>query len=223
MRRGARLALALFACLLLWAACGAAAFAAEAGAASRSEAPGTKRIALLPLIDRTRGWLTKADAARLTARLEEELYVPLNGTMHWVERLDARTAEEAFSAALSAQGKKPKFELAARGAAEALSADLVFLCVVDEFYERMFITWEGETYIEASVRLAVYGYDARHERLICAPASRFARDEYYPAYEASALAADALEEALARADVRAAIFPLSEREAGRRTEGDGNG
>ncbi len=172
----------------------------------------TKRIALIPLIDRTGGWLTKSGAERLTDRMDRELHIPLNKTMHWAEILDEDASSAALGEALDAQGKKKAPELAAREAAKKLDADLVLFLVVDRFYQQIFhrMTWEGETYIESSVSLTVYGYDTRHDRLIKAPASRFEITDYHPAYEVEELAVEALDEALREAHVADVIFPLSE-------------
>ncbi len=204
----------------LWAL-SATAFGAEAAAPmAETTAPPvqaeaarqTKRIALGPLIDRT-GRLTKSAAETLTARMDQELHIPLNDTMHWAEFLDEDETAAALHEALTAQGKKAKPELAARTVAQTLQADLVLFLVVDQFHQHIFHRFffgGGELYIESAASVIVYGYDARHDRLIKAPASRFEHTEYHPAYEAEALALEALDEALREAQAKAAIFPLSE-------------
>ena len=73
-----------------------------------------------------------------------------------------------------------------------------------------FFFGDGELYIESAASVTVYGYDALHDRLIKAPASRFEHTDYHPAYEAEALALEALDEALREAQAKSAIFPLSE-------------
>ncbi len=174
------------------------------------DAKETRRVAILPLIDRTGGWLTRQGAELLESRMEHELHIPLNETMHWVTFIDEDEALAAFRAALDAQGKKARPELAARDAAKALSADLVACLVVDTFYERMFMSWHGITCIESAAHVTLYGYDARHDRLIKAPGSRWEHTEFHPAYEVETLAAEALDEALRKAALRSSIFPLSD-------------
>ncbi|MBR5163705.1 MAG: hypothetical protein IKW79_06750 [Schwartzia sp.] len=172
----------------------------------------TKRVALIPLIDRT-GWLTKSAAESLTDRMDRELHIPLNDTMHWAEFLNEDETAAALKEALAAQGKKAKPELAAREVAQKLDADLVLFLVVNQFYQHIFHSiffGDGELYIESAASVVVYGYDARHDRLIKAPASRFEHTEYLPAYEAEVLALEALDEALREANAKSAIFPLSE-------------
>ena len=172
----------------------------------------TKRIALIPLIDRT-GWLTKSAAENLTARMDRELHIPLNDAMHWAEFLDEDETAAALHEALAAQGKKARPELAARTVAQALQADLVLFLVVNQFYQHVFhhfLFGGSDLYIESAASVTVYGYDARHDRLIKAPAARFEHTEYHPAYEAEALALEALDEALREAQAKTAIFPLSE-------------
>ena len=212
---------------LVWLlACGTAASAAAAETATEqpSEAIHTtveptqrqsKRVAVIPLIDRTGGWLSKRGAARLMDRMDQEFHIPLNETMHWVEFVNEDEAAEALREALSAQGRKQTPELAARDAAKTLDADLVLFMVMERCYQHIFHSfwWDGETYIESAAALTVYGYDRRHDRLIRVPASRFERTDYHPAYEAEELAMEALDEALREAHAKDAIFPLAENEA----------
>ncbi len=172
----------------------------------------TKRIALIPLIDRT-GWLTRSAAESLTDRMDRELHIPLNDTMHWAEFLDEDEATAALDEALAAQGKKKQPELAAREVAKKLDADLVLFLVVDRFYQHIshrFLFGDGELYIESGASVSVYGYDGRHDRLIKASASRYEHTDYNPAYEAEVLALEALDEALREAQAKTVIFPLSE-------------
>ena len=216
MKRGAFvLALALL-CLSIF---NAAAFASGEGTAQENAPPArteagqqAKRVALIPLIDRTGGWLSRQGAERLMARMDRELHIPLNETMHWVEFLSEDEAALALNEALAAQGKKAKPEIAARDVARALDADLVLFLVVEHIHQLFFHSfgWDGEMFIESSARLVVYGYDARHDRLIKSPAWRFERTAYHPSYEAEELAAEALDEALREAHAKDAIFPLAE-------------
>ena len=205
--------------LLFLSVFGSAAFASD-GAAARENSPPAgaeaarqaKRVARVPLIDRTGGWLSRSGAERLTERMERELHVPLNETMHWVEFLDEDETAAAIDEAMAAQGKKAKPELAARDAAQKLGADLVLFLVVEHLHQFIYHSfgWDGEMCIESSARLVVYGYDARHERPIKAPAWRFERTTYHPSLEAEELAAEALDEALRDARAKDAIFPLAE-------------
>ena len=205
--------------LLCLSVFGSAAFASE-GAVARENAPParteaarqTKRVAMIPLIDRTDGWLSRSGAERLTDRMDRELHIPLNETMHWVEFLDEDETAAAIREAMAAQGNKAKPELAARDAAQKLGADLVLFLVVEHLHQFIYhgFGWERDMYIESSARLVVYGYDARHDRLIKAPAWRSERTAYHPSCEAEELAAEALEEALREARAKEAIFPLAE-------------
>ena len=209
---------AAIACAFLFA-CGGTAFAAlpetpapAAEARAEQTQRQTKRVAVIPLIDRTGGWLSRGGAARLMDRMDREFHIPLNETMHWVEFVNEDEAARALNDAISAQGKKKKPELAARDAAQDLDADLVVFLVVDQCYQRILHggwRWDGETYIESAVSLTVFGYDRVHDRTIRVPASRFERTDYHPSYEAEELALDALDEALREARATDAIYPLS--------------
>ncbi|MBQ9634160.1 MAG: hypothetical protein IJR37_03990, partial [Schwartzia sp.] len=157
---------AAIACAFLFA-CGGTAFAAlpetpapAAEARAEQTQRQTKRIAVIPLIDRTGGWLSRSGAARLMDRMDREFHIPLNETMHWVEFINEDEAAKALDEALSAQGKKAGPELAARDAAQALDADLVLFLVVNQCYQHIFYggwRWDGETYIESVASLIVYG------------------------------------------------------------------
>ncbi|MBO6209982.1 MAG: hypothetical protein J6N99_04765 [Schwartzia sp.] len=213
---------AVLACACLWA-CEGTTFAATPEATvetslttvkirAEQQHRQTKRVAIIPLIDRTGGWLSKAGAARLMDRMDREFHIPLNETMHWVDFVNEDEAAKALDEALSSQGKKAKPEIAARDAAQTLDADLVLFLVVHQCYQHIFYggwRWDGETYIESAASLTVYGYDRRHDRLIRVPASRFERTDYHPSYEAEELAMDALDEALREAHATDAIYPLS--------------
>lgn len=212
MKRGVCAAVAC-ACFL---ACGGTMFAAQLEATVETRTVQTqrqtKRVAIIPLIDRTGGWLSQSGAARLMDRMDREFHIPLNETMHWVEFVNEDEASSVLGGAFSAQGKKARPELAARDAAQELDADLVLFLVVDQCYQRIFYGgwhWDGETYIESAASLTVYGYDRRHDRLIREPASRFERTTYHPSHEAEELALDALDEALREAHATDAIYPLS--------------
>lgn len=208
---------AAIACAFFFA-CGGVAFAAATETPPQAEVRAeqsqrqTKRVAIIPLIDRTGGWLSKRGAARLMDRMDREFHIPLNETMHWVEFVNEDEAANALSEALSAQGKKAKPELAARDASQALDADLVLFLVVNQCYQHIFYggwRWGGEMYIESVASLIVFGYDRKHDRLIRVPASRFERTDYHPSYEAEELAMEALDEALQGAHATDAIYPLS--------------
>ncbi len=232
MRRYCRAASLALACLI---AAGGTVSASEAPSVTESQ-PGNPsaltapapvrrelRVALVPLIDNTGGQLTKSAAQRLMDRMDRELYVPLNDTMHWVEYLNEDEAAAAIREAMAAGHGKPRPEMAAREAAKALDADLVLFLVMEHFHQFIFhsFSWAGETYIDSAAALTVYGYDARHDRPIKASASRFERTDYLPSYEAEELAMEALEEALRTARAKDAVFPLSE-SGGKQTTGKGD-
>ncbi len=222
MKRGV---CAFFACVYLFACVGTTFAASQEATIESVEMPATavetraeqpqrktKRIAIIPLIDRTGGWLSKSGAARLMDRMDREFHIPLNETMHWVEFINEDEAAKVLNEALSAQGKKAKPEIAARDAAQILDADLVLFMVMEQCYQHIYYggwRWDGETWIESVVSLTVYGYDRIHDRLIRVPASRFERTDYHPSYEAEELAMDALDEALREAHATDVIYPLS--------------
>ena len=124
MKRG--ISIFLLAAILMLAF-GAAAFAADEGQPAPHLQPQaqvqerkSRRVAMIPLIDRTGGWLTRSAAERLMDRMDREIHIPLNDSMHWVEFLNEDEAAEAFREAMAAQGKKAKPELAAEALDEAL-------------------------------------------------------------------------------------------------------
>lgn len=185
------------------------AVAAESGAtavhlAVEDERP--LRVALLPLIDRTGGWLSRRMADELTERLEAELRLPLNDVMQWVVYVPEDEGETARDEMLRAAGKKAKLETILPELAENLEADLVVCLEISSCYERRFFRWNGEMGIETVAALTLYGYDARKGREICEPAARFAYDDYHPSREADVLLLEALDEALRRAAFRAELM-----------------
>ena len=165
------------------------------------------RIALVPLVDRTGGWLDSATAADVMRRLAEELRIPLNDTMHWAVYVPEEESEAALMEALRAQGKKARVTAAMKPLAARLDADLVICPEVTSFYERRFMTFRGETVVETSVRLTLHGYDAGHDRLIKESAGHFAVNDYHPSYEAGPLLMAALDEALDEANLRPLLPP----------------
>lgn len=173
------------------------------------EAAGAERrplkIALVPVVDRTRGGLTERAAMYIASRLDRELHVPLNDAMHWVQFVPESTSEDAFKRA--AAGSK-RMDEAPRRMAEELSLDLSVAVIVDTFYERNFFGFRGYDIVESSVSLRVIGYDAKTGRTIRERASGWDRDELGSAKSADELLADALDEALAKARLKDAIFPL---------------
>ena len=167
------------------------------------EAERPLRVALLPLIDRTGGWLNRRTADELTERLEEESRLPLNDVMQWVAYVPEGEGEAALDEMLRAAGKKAKLETILPELAERLGADLVVCLEVRSCYERRYFRWNGEMGIETVAALTLYGYDARKRRKICEPVSRVAHDDYHPSREADVLLLEALDEALRRAALRA--------------------
>ena len=139
--------------LVFLAVFGAAAFASDGSDAQQNAPPvqadamrRAKRVALIPLIDRTGGWLSQSGAGRLMARMDRELHIPLNETMHWVDFLSEDEAAAALNEAMAAQGKKAKPELAARDAAQKLDADLMLFLVVEHIHQFIYHSfgWRGK-------------------------------------------------------------------------------
>ena len=203
--------------LALWLA------AAGSGAALAAEAmtptSGTRpfRIALVPVIDATGGWLDTRTSADLMLRLEQELHIPLNNTMHWAEYISEDESLAQLKIIMKEAGHKAKLRDAMQPLASRLNADLVIAVEVTSFYERRYINWEGETVIETSARLTLHGYDAASGRLIRQDGGGYDINDYHPSYEAAPKLMEALEEALAEARIRSLLPP--KRPAGQTTSG----
>ena len=160
-----------------------------------------KRVALLPLLDRSNSRLSPRLKEVLADRLSAEVRLPLNDTMHWLSYVPEEKSETAFDKSLQDRGKKASLAAALKDVSQACGADLTLLLEVRSLYERRFFKWNGEMGLESVAALTLWGYDAQRDRLIEEPVSRFAYDDYHPSREASVLLQEALEEALCRAGI----------------------
>ena len=153
-----------------------------------------KRVALLPLLDRSNGRLSPRLKEALAERLSAEVHLPLNDTMHWLSYVPEEESETVFDKSLQDRGKKASLAAALKDVSQACGADLTLLLEVRSLYERHFFKWNGEMGLESVAALTLWGYDAQRDRLI-------AYDDYHPSREASVLLQEALEEALRRAGI----------------------
>lgn len=151
------------------------------------------RVALLPVIDRTRGWLPSDDANDLLAQLEEQLHVPLNNTMQWVEYVPYNDSESAL-AQLVGNVRKPKYATLMQPLAERLSADLVLALVVESYYERIYHGYDGDLYVQAVVDMTMYGYDRQTSEVIRKSVHRSIDDDYGVYGNVHELASEAVDE-----------------------------
>ncbi|MBQ7515231.1 MAG: hypothetical protein IJS96_03020 [Schwartzia sp.] len=165
------------------------------------------RIALVPVIDATGGWLDNQTATELMLRLEQELHIPLNNTMHWAEYLPEDDSWAALKVEMKERGAKARLRDAMQPLAAKLGADLTVAVEVTSFYEYRYINWEGETVIETSTRLTLFAYDAATDRLIKKTAGGFDVNSYHPSYEAGPKLLEALDDALTEADLRPLLPP----------------
>ncbi len=167
-------------------------------------------IAVAPLIDKTGGWMDREIAGSLMSRIYDELHVPLNDTMNWVEFKNEGDAQNALSESLKRQGKKSKMTLVMRDMAESMNVDIALCLVVDACYQRTFMGFglERGLMVESVASLTLYGYDRKNDRPIKESASRWERDEYGPAHDIDVMIMDALDEALRDADIKSIIFPI---------------
>lgn len=160
-----------------------------------------QRVALLPLLERGNGRLSPRLKEALTERLSAEVRLPLNDTMHWISYVSEEESETAFDKILQDRGKRASLAEVLKDVSQACGADLTLLLEVRSLYERRFFKWNGEMGLESVAALTLWGYDARRDRLIEEPVSRFAHDDYHPSREAAVLLQEALEEALRRAGI----------------------
>ena len=169
------------------------------------------RIALVPVVDRTGGWISKGELDEILERMEKEIHVPLNETMHWVEYLPYSDVETAFNNGLRKGSKKSAIVEAVRDVSETVPADLVICAVVETHYQHEFISlnWDRDFMVESIASLSLYVYDKKTDKVKDYHASRWERDEYSLAIEVQVLTMDALEEVLRDADIRSYIFPIS--------------
>lgn len=207
------LAALLFVCMILAAAVCAAEPASPEGGNSvvqqNREQP--IRIALVPVVDRTGGWISRGEMDEILERMEQEIHVPLNETMHWVEHLPYSDVENAFKDGLRSGRKKTVYADAVRSVAETVPADLVICAVVETHYQREFLSmnWDSSFMVESIAALSLYVYDKKTDKVKDYHASRWERDEYSLSIDVQALTMDALEEVLRDADIRSYIFPIS--------------
>ncbi len=184
--------------------------------APQAAAPGTSavpqaarpfRVALVPVVDATGGWLDDRTAAELMIRLEEALRIPLNNTMHWAEYVSEDDCEAALRAELGAAGRRARIRDTMQPLAARLGADLAVCVEVTSFYEYRHINWEGEIVLETSARLTLFAYDTATGRLIRENAGGFDVNEYHPSYEVEVKLMEALDEALEEANLRPLLPP----------------
>ena len=207
----------LTALLLVWmilisVPCAAAPVIIDGGnAAAQQNAEHPLRIALVPVVDRTGGWISRGELDEILERMEKEIHVPLNETMHWVEYLPYSDVETAFNDGLRKGSKKSAIIEAVRDVSETVPADLVICAVVETHYQHEFISlnWDRDFMVESIAALSLYVYDKKSDKVKDYHASRWERDEYSLAIEVQALTMDALEEVLRDADIRSYIFPIS--------------
>ena len=171
------------------------------------------RIALLPVQDET-GALDRDDIALLTGRLQQEIHIPLNGTLGIAVYQDPAAAQEALYKVLDAQplppGKKrrkPDHKAAVQELAKSIDADLVIYLRVCAYHQWLRHSIEEGIIIEAVVDMRLEAYDARQGRLVHDTATRYVHEPYSVNNSLQALSADALDELLERAKLRQAIYP----------------
>lgn len=169
------------------------------------------RIALVPVIDRTGGWISAGELDRILERLEREIHVPLNDTMHWVEYVPYDDTESAFARAVAKGSRKNAFKDAVSTVAETLPADFVLCVVVEQHYQHEFFSWgwDPDLMVESVASLTLYAYDKKSDKTIKKSASRWERDEYSLSNDVQALTMEALDQVIREADIRSYIFPIS--------------
>ncbi len=203
--------------LAFWLAAAGSGAALAAEAMTPAPGPRPFRIALVPVIDATGGWLDPRTATDLMLRLEQALHIPLNNTMHWAEYVSEDESLAQLKIIMANAGRKAKLRDAMQPLAARLNADLVIVVEVTSFSEWRYISWEGEMVIETSTRLTLHGYDAASGRLIRQDGGGYDINDYHPSYEAGPKLMEALDDALAEANLRQLLPP--NRPAGRTTGG----
>lgn len=174
------------------------------------------RIAVLPVLDETGGWLDRDGAEALQKQLYEEARIPLNDCLQIaayvppeegvpvLRRLEAEQRQ--------ATGKKRTDDrLLAPQLAEALQADLVFYLRVKTYYQRRYYSFREGPQVESVVHLRLAGFDRRAGRLIHESATRHEHGDYSPSLDVDVLAQDALYSLLQQAKIKNAIFPLTDK------------
>jgi hypothetical protein len=175
----------------------------------------TKRIAILPITDQT-GQLGTELGARFAKQLQNEFYVPLNGTLKAVEFIPQEKSIAALKKINSTTlltGKKGQrlTQEKMKILADDLQADVTVGLVVYELYE--IIHPEGrddDMYLESGVGLKLIGYDRKNDRFINAESSEHYLDEYGTAGTVSELSKNAMARLFQQAELKKSIFPLSE-------------
>lgn len=167
-------------------------------------------IAMAPLIDRTGGWMSRGLGTALMSRMDDELHVPLNDTMHWVTVMNEDDVGTALADVSEKLGRRASMNDVMKELATELHADLTLCLVVNTCYEREFLSWDWDRdmLVESVADLTLYGYDAKAGRPIKEHASRWERDEYHPSLAVEQLMMEALDEALRNANIKSVIFPL---------------
>ena len=169
------------------------------------------RVAVLPVLDQTGGWLDRDGAAMLSARLQQEFYVPLNDTLQavvYVPQTEVLAAYNSLVLDARTQGKKLTLEDTLTQLALKLPADLVLNLAVDSWYERTYINWEGDSCTEASASLTLYGWNQRTQQPIRENASRWVNDDTSAVGGVDQQGSEALDELLGKLQLRKLIFPL---------------
>jgi hypothetical protein len=176
----------------------------------------TKRIAILPIIDQT-GQLGTELGVRFAKQLQQEFYVPLNGTLKAVEFIPQEKSMAVLGkinrAASSIPGKKAQqlTQEKMKLLADDLQADVTVGLVVYKMYEVIHPDGrDGDMYMESGVGLRLIGYDRKNDRFINTESSDYYLDEYEPAGTVSELSKNTMSRLFQQAELKKCIFPLSE-------------
>ncbi len=195
----------LQAAILLAAVC----FFTETALAASAEERKPLRVAVLPVYDET-GSMTGEGLAKLQERLMRELHVPLNDTLKAVYYVPEEESQEALTALWKGRtGKVRHPESDMKPLADKLSADLVVLLDVTQYYERTYLNyWDDELCLECYAGLRIVGYDRRNDRVLSENASRWYNDSYNSFSTCDSLLMDGLDSMLQKLRLRTAIYPL---------------
>ena len=169
------------------------------------------RIAILPVMDQTGGWLDRNSAAVLSARLHQEFHVPLNGVLQAVEYVspeDITAAYKTLTETARLQGKKPSPAETTRQLAAALPADLVLQLAVDSWYEHTYLNGDGDSCVDVCVGLTLYGWNQRTTTPVKESAGRCVSDDCAVIGGAERQGSEALEDLLQKTQLRKLVFPL---------------
>ena len=169
------------------------------------------RVAILPVMDQTGGWLDRDSAVVLSARLRQEFHVPLNGLLQAVEYVpseDITAAYRQLEQTARLQGKKLTPAETTRQLAAALPADLVLELAVDSWYEHTYLNGDGDSCVDVCVGLTLYGWNQRAKTPVRESAGRCVSDDCAVVGGAERQGSDALEEILQKTQFRKLVFPL---------------